>query len=215
MKRLFFIIIIFIFTIANGQEKKESSESKTIKAISGGYESISWGTKLSDAREKIKGKLVFTDDKSVIISKDGDLEYNYGFFYVDPVKAGAYEAAEAAKKETVKKEAETKSAESEKADEGKLFYVALKFPYLSMEEVRKRIEDKYGAATNENLHNLQGAIAWNGESSIIIMWVDRYENKPFCRRITYVDKKITKELGDYQFKVFNKVELAILRQLGL
>ncbi len=217
MKRLFFIMIICIFVSANGQEKKES---RTIAAIANGYESISWGAKLSDARDKIKGKLVFSDDKSVIISKEGDLEYHYGFFYVDPVQAGAYEAAEAAKKDAEKKEAEKKTtgaaaADAEKVDEGTLFYVALKFPYLSMEEVRKKIEDRYGAPTNENLHKMQGAVAWNGESTIIIMWVDRYEERPFCRRITYVDKKITKELSDYQFKVFNRVELAILKQLGL
>lgn len=218
MKRFFFVMMIFIFAYANGQENKETAgkgESKTIASISSGYEDMAWGMKLSDARDKIKGKLVFTDDKTIILSKDGDLEYYYGFFYVDPAKAGAYEGAGAAGKEAEKKEAEPKAADSEKADEGTLFYVALKFPYLSMEEVRRKIEDKYGPATNENLYKMQGAIAWNGKDTIIIMWVDRYEERPFCRRITYVDKRITKELSDYQFKVFNRVELAILRQLGL
>ena len=119
------------------------------------------------------------------------------------------------KKEAGPKEGEKKTENAEKVDEGKLFYVALKFPYLSMDEVKKNIENKYGPSTNENLHNMQGAVAWNGENTIVIMWVDRYERKPFCRRITYVDKKITKELSDYQFRVFNRVELAILKQLGM
>ncbi|MBN1496343.1 MAG: hypothetical protein JXA07_06210 [Spirochaetes bacterium] len=205
MKRLLIIMMIAVVAHAFGQENKEGGEKRTIAAIANGYESIAWGTKLSDARDKIKGKLVFSDDRTKIISRDGDLEYYYGFFYVDPALAGAAE----------KKEAEAQPADSEKVDEGTLFYVALKFPYLSMEEVRKKIEDRYGPSTNENLHKMQGAIAWNGESTIIIMWVDRYENRPFCRRITYIDKKITRELSEYQFKVFNKVELAILKQLGI
>jgi hypothetical protein len=214
MKRLFVVLILFLFTIAYGQvteDKKETKDSKLITNITSGYENVTWGVKVSEARDKIKGKLVFTDEKSIIISKDGELEYHYGFFYVDP----ALEGSEAGK-ETVKTEtAGEKKKEAEKVDEGTLFYVALKFPYLSMDEVKKRIEDKYGPSTNENLHKMQGAIAWNGENTIIIMWVDRYENKPYCRRITYVDKRITKELSDYQFKVFNKVEISILRKLGL
>jgi hypothetical protein len=223
MKRLFVALILFLFTIATGQvkeDKKETKENKLITNIANGYENVTWGVKLSDARDKIKGKLVFTDEKSIIISKDGELEYYYGFFYVDPALESAETGKEAGKTETEKKEApvketEEKKKEAEKIDEGKLFYVALKFPYLSMDEVKKRIEDKYGPSTNENLHKMQGAIAWNGENTIIIMWVDRYENKPYSRRITYVDKRIIKELSDYQFKVFNRVEIAILRKLGL
>jgi hypothetical protein len=214
MKRLFVVLILFLFTIAYGQvteDKKETKDSKLITNITSGYENVTWGVKVSEARDKIKGKLVFTDEKSIIISKDGELEYHYGFFYVDPALEGSEAGKEAVKTET----AGEKKKEAEKVDEGTLFYVALKFPYLSMDEVKKRIEDKYGPSTNENLHKMQGAIAWNGENTIIIMWVDRYENKPYCRRITYVDKRITKELSDYQFKVFNKVEISILRKLGL
>ncbi len=228
MKRFFLITILFLFTLAYGQEKKDAKETdteaarekKAISNVPNGYESIAWVVKLSDARDKIKGKLVFTDDKSIIISRDGDLEYYYGFFYIDPALESSDTGKQGEKKEAEKKEAgsregEKKTGTAEKADEGKLFYVALKFPYLSMDEVKKKIEDKYGPSTNENLHKMQGAVAWNGENTIVIMWVDRYENRPFCRRITYVDKKITRELSDYQFKVFNRVELAILRQLGI
>jgi hypothetical protein len=212
-------MFISIMTLSYGQQTKGAKDAdknaekkqKVISSIPNGYENLAWEVKLSDARDKIKGKLVYTDDKSIIISRDGDLEYYYGFFYVDP----ALESGDAAKKESATKEGEKKKESAEKVDEGKLFYVALKFPYLSMDEVKKKIETKYGPSTNENLHKMQGAVAWNGENTIVIMWVDRYENKPFCRRITYVNKKITKELSDYQFKVFNKVELAILKQLGL
>ncbi len=226
MKRIFIIIILFLMTASYGQDKKETKEAvkdaarekKVLSNIPSGHEAVTWGMKLSEARGKIKGKLAYTDDKSIIISKDGDLEYYYGFFYVDPALEAVETARKDEKKEGEKKEAEKKEPPkegAEKVDEGTLFYVALKFPYLSMEEVKKKIEEKYGPSTNENLEKMQGALAWNGENTIVIMWVDRYENKPYCRRITYVDKKITRELGDYQFKVFNRAELAILNQLGL
>ncbi|MBN2161015.1 MAG: hypothetical protein JW807_16610 [Spirochaetes bacterium] len=206
MKRLFFIVIVFCCIAAIGQEKKEAGSTKTIAAIPGGYEGVSWGTSLSDARDKIRGKISYTDEKSIIMAKDGDLDLHYGFFYIDP-------ALEGVERGTAEKE--TEGSDTTKADEGTLFYVALKFPYLTMDEVKKKIEDKYGPNTAENLHNMQGALAWNGENTVIIMWVDRYENKPYCRRITYLDKRITKELSDYQFRVFNRVELAILKKLGL
>jgi hypothetical protein len=63
------------------------------------------------------------------------------------------------------------------------------------------------------MNNFQGALAWNGEKTIIIMWVDRYEDKPYCGRITYVSKEISKELNEYNLRVFNRVEREIIRKL--
>lgn len=211
MKRLILALLVFVLTTAHGQtmkdtkdkkEQKDTKEKTVTKNIYDGYEGLTWGIRLTAARDKIKGKLYFTDEKTLVLSRDGELDYHYGFFYQDPAMEKA-DTAEAAKKEG-----------TEKSDEGKLFYVALKFPYLSMDEVRKKIEEKYGPATTENMNKNQGAIAWNGEKTIVIMWVDRYENKPFCRRITYVSKEITRELNDYQIKVFNRVELELIRKLN-
>lgn len=200
MKRLFIIPMLFSFAVAVGQEGRKAGAATGIPA---GYGDAQWGARLSAARDNVKGKLVHTDDKSVIITRDGDLEYHYGFFYIDPALAG----------ETPGTEPDEKPGGE--VDEGTLFYVALKFPYLSLDEVKKRIEEKFGPSTNENIHNNQGAIAWNGDQTVVILWVDRYEGMPYCRRITYLDKRITKELRDYRFKVFNRVELGILRNLGI
>ncbi|OHD71247.1 MAG: hypothetical protein A2W19_10725 [Spirochaetes bacterium RBG_16_49_21] len=211
MKRPFFIFILFLFIASNGQEVKDQKENKVLKNIPDGYDTLSWGTMLTNAKDKIRGKLYFTDDKTLIISREGNLEYNYGFFYIDPGLEKA-EGKEGEVREADKTAAGKKEA-SMKADEGKLFYVALKFPYLTMEEVRKKIEDKHGSYTNEDMNKFQGAIAWNGEKTIIIMWVDRYEDKPYCGRITYVSKEITKELNEYHLRVFNRVEREIIRKL--
>jgi len=211
MERKFLIFLLFLAIAVSGQVKKEQKESGVAKNIPGGYEAIQWGTMLSAARDKVKGKLSFSDDKTLIISKEGDLEYHYGFFYEDP-GLRKVELKEGEKKETDRTAAEKKE-KSDKADEGKLFYVALRFPYLAAGEVRKKIEDKYGPNTNENITGNQGAIAWNGEKTIIIMWVDRYENKPYCGKITYVSKEIAKELNDYHLKVFNRVEVELIRKL--
>lgn len=210
MKRIFLAMAALL--VVSGLYGEEKSGARTV-ALPGGYENVTWGTRLSEARSKIKGKLVFTDEKTLIISRDEgteNLEYHYGFFYIDPAIEGG--AAETKPADTT---TGAKTAGQEKSDEGKLFFVEMKFPYLSMEEVQKKIESKYGTYTDKNLIKDQGAVAWNGENTIIIMWVDRYENKPFCRRITYVDKRITKELSDYQFRVFNTVELGILKKMGL
>lgn len=200
MKRIFIIPMLFAFAVAVGQEEKSTG---TARGIPAGYGDAKWGTRLSAARGSVKGKLVHTDDRSVIITRDGDLEYHYGFFYIDPALAG----------ETAEGEPERKP-EGE-ADEGTLFFVALTFPYLSLDEVKKRIEEKFGPSTNENIHNNQGAIAWNGDQTLVILWVDRYEDRPYTRRITYLDKRITKELRDYRFRVFNRVELGVLKKLGI
>jgi hypothetical protein len=163
---------------------------------------MTWGTVLSEAKDKIVGKLAYTDDQKVIISRDGELEYYYGFFYMDPAK---YE-----------KEAQPESAaaEAQANDEGKLFYVSLKFPYLAMDTVKQKLIDKYGESTFENLLRGRGAIAWDSEKTIVIMWVDLYEGASFCRRINYISKETTKELNAYVQAMFNKIEIDVIKKLN-
>jgi hypothetical protein len=214
---------------------------KTGGNIPEGYGDIAWGTMLTPARDKIQGKLYFSDEKSVIISRDGELEYLYGFLYMDPAKIPREIKNETENKkdrenntpgvvtpadgnpstnppvapavtptEPVKEEKKA----GEPRDEGKLFYVALKFPYLAMKDVQKKLTEKYGPSTSENLSDFQGAMAWSSEKTIIIMWVDRYEKKPYCRRITYISREISRELNEYVSRVFNKTELEIIRKLN-
>lgn len=100
------------------------------------------------------------------------------------------------------------------APEARLYYVSIRFPYISMDEVKKRIEEKYGVPTGEDIRNNQGALIWDSEKTTIVMWIDRYENKPFSRKITYVSKAIAKEANDYQDRIFNKTELEIMKRIS-
>ncbi len=189
-KILVFFIVINISLMAVAQNR--GTQKKKTSGLPEGYGSLKWGMLVSGARGQIVGKIVFTDDKTVIRTKDGEIEYLYGFFYVDPalLKGG------------------------KGATDGKLFYVSVSFPYLAMEDVRKKIEEKYGAATGENIRENQGALLWDSEKTTIVMWVDAYEDKPYCRKITYVGKEIAKEINEYQQKVFSKQELEILEKLS-
>lgn len=184
---LFILINISLMAFAQNRGNK-----KTKTSLPEGYGNLKWGTLVSGAKGQIVGKIVFTDDKTVIRTKDGEIEYLYGFFYIDP--------------------ALIKGAKG--TTDGKLFYVSVTFPYLAMEDVRKKIEEKYGAATGENIRENQGALLWDSEKTTIVMWVDAYEDKPYCRKITYVGKEIAKEINEYQKKVFSKQELEILEKLS-
>jgi hypothetical protein len=183
-----------------------------------GYGELTWETYLSDAREKIAGVLVYTDEKKIIVSKDGNLEYRYGFFYVDPVVAedevpSTETAVRTEGTENVTADGTAPAAEDRK-DEGKLFYVSLNFPYLDRDSVYKKIEKKYGKHSGENIKDNQGAIAWSSDDTIVIMWVDRYKKKPYCRRVVYISKKISKELNDYTYRLFNKTEMDLVKKLN-
>ena len=198
MKRFFIsLMIIGMAAIATGQETKKSSAS-----IPQGYGSATWGSLVSTVRDNIKGKLVYSDEKSIIISKEGELQYTYGFFYVDPAVVQPATAEKAASDKP-----------EQKTDEGKLFYVVLSFPYLSMPEVKKKYIDTFGEPTIENITENQGVIAWDDTNSIIVIWVDQYERSPFTRRITYVSKDITKEVNEYKYKMFNQTEIDVIKKL--
>lgn len=209
MKKILYTMLIFCLAVVlNAQDKKESDKKDEKKEVSSknlpeGYGQVKWGTDLSKVKPAISGRLVYTDEKKVIISRDGELEYFYGFFYIDPATG---------KKEDLNKD--EKKGEKEVQDEGKLFYIAMRFPYLNYEEVRKKLEAKYGPATSEVIKDKQGAVGWNSDKTSIIMWVDRYENRAFCRRITYISMDIAKELNKYQTTIFNKTEIDIIQKLN-
>ncbi len=195
---------------AGTEDKKTDTTSDKIEKLPEGYANLTWGTDLSDAKSKISGRLTYTDDRTVIISKDNELEYYYGFFYKAPETVEKGMEQPAGKDENKDKGKETAPPK----DEGKLFYVALNFPYIDKDLVYEKIKAKYGPHTGETIKDNQGAIIWDSEKTVVIMWIDRYGKKPYCRRIIYISKDISKELNDYTSTIFNKTEIDIMKRLN-
>lgn len=210
------------------ETKKEEGKDAGAVKLPVGYGDLTWGMYLSDAKGKIAGKLTYTDDKKIIVAREGELEYKYGFFYIDPTvvedemaagdKTGKTEdkTEDKTTPDTGDKTGDKTAADdtAKKKDEGILFYVSLSFPYIDMETVYNKIKSKYGTHSSENLKDNKGSIAWVSEDTIVIMWVDNYRKKPFCRRITYISRKIAKDLNEYTAKLFNKTEREILKSLN-
>ncbi len=203
---------------------KKTQDEKTASKIPEGYGDITWGTYLSDAKSKIKGKLTYTDEKKIIISNDGELQYYYGFFYADPAMTTEEKILGEEKKPdntgtgsgtgTNTNNIAGNKTEPEKKDEGKLFYVSLKFPYLAKDAVYEKIKAKYGEHTKENLKNNQGAYIWDSEKTLLLMWVDNYEKKPFSRRIIFMSKDVAKDLNKYTNDMFFKKELELIKKVN-
>ncbi len=217
MRRIYLtFLMLFIISAVYAQnvpaEKTDPKEpvknDESVVKIPDGYGSLTWGMYLSDARDKISGILTFTDEKKVIVSKEKELEYYYGFFYKEPSADAVPE-----KKETTPAGEGTTEPVQEK-DEGRLFYVSMNFPYLDKNAVYDKMLKKYGKHTGENIKDNQGAIAWDAENTVVIMWIDRYENKPYCRRIIYISKQISKELNAYTSTIFNKTELDLIKSMN-
>jgi len=194
-------------------ENKDTTKAATggdqIEKLPDGYGNLTWGVYLSEARDKISGVLSYTDEKRIIVSKDKELEYLYGFFYKEP----SVDADKIKKEETTPASDKEPAAVQEK-DEGRLFYVSMNFPYLDKDKVYEKIQKKYGKHSGENIKDNQGAIAWDSENTIVIMWIDRYEKKPYCRRIIYISKKIAKELNEYTNTIFNKTEIELIKKMN-
>ncbi len=219
----FFLVLSFCtMLLAQNQPKLNNKNSgfQTVKEdtaskIPQGYGEIAWGTYLSDALEKIKGKLSYTDKKKIIISKDGYLTYHYGFFYPDPAmtKEDRFLREYNSDKNTNGDNDGTASEEKEYKDEGKLFYVSLKFPYLSEKTVFEKIKAKYGKPSRENIKKNRGAYVWESDKTLLVMWVDDYEKKPFCGRIIFMSREIAKNLNKYTHDMFYKKELELIKTL--
>jgi hypothetical protein len=210
--RKLFIVILFIFF----------SSSIYSQGNIDGFGNVKWGALISDVKVNVIGKISYTDDKRIIVSREGDIEYQYGFFYRG-IETGQLEPAKtvpaAAAKETPEvkpKESAVKTEESDiKAKDSKLFYVSIRFPYLTKDEVKKKIEEKYGSSTGEDVKDNKGAIVWNSGTTTIIMWVDSYEKKPYCMKINYLSKDIAKEVKNYLNIIFTSREIELLKKLSL
>jgi hypothetical protein len=188
-----------------------------------GFGNVKWGSSISDARSGVVGKISYTDDKKVLMSREGDIEYQYGFLYKEIItleqeSVKTAPAAPAAKEtpETKPKEQAVKAEESDvRAKDSKLFFVSIRFPYLAKDEVKKKIEEKYGPSTGEDIKDNKGAIVWNSGTTAIIMWVDSYEKKPYCMKINYLSKDIAKEVKNYLNIIFTSREIEVLKKLSL
>lgn len=212
MKRSFLLIICILFAATSSslisQVNKVKDEIKSDINKLDGFGDLKWGTNISDAKGKVIGKIVFYDEMKLIVTRDGNIEYLYGFFFMDPE---IYKLEEAS---SVKKDEKIEDV-GKKAYDVRLFYVSLRFPYLTMKEVRKKVENKYGQATGENIKDNQGAIIWDFDKTTIIMWIDRYEDRPYCRKINYIGKELATDINEYQKRIFNKIEIEILKKLSL
>ena len=217
-----------------------SAETKTPVE---GFGGLKWGVTMEEVRKGIKGKVVFDDEKRIIVTRDGEITYRYGFFYKlkekkeaakpvkEPEKPAETTPAEPAKTDTAQpaadKPAETQPAKTDKtADEtamtvdeeepegeSKFFYVISEFPYIPLDDIRKKMTTQYGDATGDTVSREQGALLWDTGNGVAIVWVDSYEKKPYCRKITYISKAIAKELNSYQKTVFNKREIEVIKKL--
>jgi len=189
----------------NGNANQSGQSGNSAEKIPDGYGDLTWEMYLSDARDKISGILAFSDEKTVIISKDNELEYHYGFFYKEPTTDQI---------KTDPAPDNNAAGNTQEKDEGKLFYVSMNFPYLGKDQVYEKIQNKYGKHTSENIKDNKGAIAWSSDNTIIIMWVDQYERKPYCRRIIYISKKLSLELNEYVHSIFNKTEIDLIKKMN-
>lgn len=215
MKNIFKTITLICIVVLSSPlyaQNQGAQKKQQASTLPGGFGNIQWGAALDDTKSKVIGRITYIDEKRVIMSKESDIEYTYGFFHMDPSIAGT--TAPRPDDKTPGKNGNKKAQQPAAAQQPKLYFVLVKFPYLAMEDVKKKIVDKYGPPTGENIEKNQGAFIWDSDNTAIIMWVDRYEDLPFCRKITYLGKQLAKDVNEYQKKIFNKAEIEILRNLN-
>lgn len=188
MKKPLFTLFICIALAYPVYTQNRNTQPQTTKNIADGYGNVKWGSFLSDVRNNVLGRIAYTDEKSIIVSRDGEIEYRYGFFYPE----------------------HNQTAET---PQPKLFYVVIQFPHISLDDLKKKMVEKYGPPTGETIKNNQGAYIWESESTSIVLWIDNYENKPFARKITYLSKIMARDINQYHTLVFSRKEQEILRKL--
>ncbi|MFW5860938.1 MAG: hypothetical protein ACOCWZ_01705 [Spirochaetota bacterium] len=208
MKKTCVLVVITCFMVTfmvTTKAQNNSNETTDTKAgnvsLPNGYGDLSWGSYFSDARDKIKGTIMHHDENNRIVTREGEIKYIYGYFYPDPeVVSGKTESDDTEK--------------TEKETPARLYYVMIRFPYVFMEDVKKKMVDKYGQPQGESMRDNQGAYIWESDQTTVIMWVDSYNDRPYCRKITYMSKVIARDINEYRKVLFTSKEREILRKLS-
>jgi hypothetical protein len=204
--------------------------SETKKPVDG-YGSLKWGSSLPDSRKGIKGKIVFDDEKRIIVTREGEITFRYGFVYKEPAANKEAQPAEAQPQPTAQpaadqskpavqpapaaaKPAPTPASAKSTEGETKLFYVITEFPYIALDDIKKKMIAEYGDPSGDTITKNQGALIWDSGDGVAIVWVDAYEKKSYCRRISYHSKIISKELSTNLYQEFNKREIDVIKKLA-
>ena len=197
MKKSAFVISIMIIAASLAAQTKNPIT---------GFAGSTWGMSMADVRKNVKGKIIFDDEKKQIVSRDGEITYRYGFFYKEAAAVTAQPAGAPAQNTAA-------PAAAAQPSDSKFFYALSEFPYLALDKIKEKMVAQYGEPTGDSIKNAQGALLWDSGKSVAIVWVDSYEKKPFCRKISYISKDIAKELNTYQDEVFSKKEREIIKNL--
>ncbi|MBN1499775.1 MAG: hypothetical protein JW982_06465 [Spirochaetes bacterium] len=171
---------------AENDKKPENEPAKN--NLPPGYGDVKWGSDFETVKAGVKGKLAFTDENKTIISKEGEITYYYGFFFRDPEKVG-----------------ENKDAEAK----AEYYFSSVEFPYSGLEMIKNKMIDKYGEPARENVKNNRGAYLWESDTTIIIVWVDAYENKPYVRKISYISRNVSEKIKQYFYDIFNQDKINV------
>jgi hypothetical protein len=191
--------VVFVFFLAAA-----SAAYSQGRAPVAGFGGSTWGQSITEVRKAVKGKIFFDDEKKLILSRDGEITYRYGFFYkMDADKPAAVQTPAA-------KPAQPQGAP---AVDSKFFFAISEFPYISIDKIREKLVAQYGEPTGDNIKKSQGALIWDSGNGVVIAWADAYERKPYCRKISYISKDIAKELNQYQDDVFSKKEREVIKNL--
>jgi len=202
MKKYLTIIMIIaaattLFSQGTPQGTQQGREAAKLPE---GYGNARWGAAMDAVKTNIIGKITYTDDEKVIITKDEHIEYTYGFFYMDPQKIAGPETV-------------NNNPNNQETPSGILYYVSVKFPYLPIEQVRNKLETQYGVVTIDNVSKGRGIIGWSNDKTIAIIYVNEYEGKQYAARVIYVSTETIKQVNDYETSVFNRTEIETIRGL--
>lgn len=189
---------------APAQPAQAASQTKTPVA---GFGGATWGQPITEVRKAVKGKIVFDDEKKLILSRDGEITYRYGFFYKQDADKPEQPASAA------QPAGANASQPQQNPEESRFFYAISEFPYISVDRIREKLAAQYGEPTGDTIKNAQGALVWDSGSGVAVAWVDAYEKKPYCRKISYISKDIAKELNKYIDDVFSKKERSVIKNL--
>ncbi|MFW6366033.1 MAG: hypothetical protein ACOC2H_06110 [Spirochaetota bacterium] len=214
MRRVLFIILLAAAPLS-AQDTQQNQNGDDAAVTAPGQ--VEWGAGFDTVKESVKGRLQYFEKNREIVSSEGEITYTYGFFYPDPEIVGTPmdddDTAENQDQAADGTEADGAQGDAADASEAEFSYVIVHFPYLAMDDIKQKYVEKYGDPSSQLIEDNRGVIIWESEQTMITMWIDEYEGKPYCRKINYLSKEFTDKLESYRTRIFNQKEIDALNRI--
>ncbi len=191
LKIYFIFLFICLFTfreVFSVNEKERYNGDENVSYTSSNLFGYKWGEKFSEIKKRLKN-IKYEDTNKRIVYVKNFIVFTLGFFPFTEVEKTDLQKSQVS---SSNQQNETKE-EAKQKEEGLLYYINLSFPLTEAYEIIKKYNQQYGVPKQKE----ENFILWETNDTVIYLWLEKYNNSLFSRRVDFISKELSNKIKEY------------------